>query len=51
MLIVGTILLTIALGGELRDLPWGAILLMVILGLLFARQAARRRSPEDMPPD
>ena len=40
-IIVLPIVATLALGGELRDLPWGAMVLVAILGAFVARRAAR----------
>ncbi len=50
-IIIVPVIVTIALGGDLRDLPLGAMAVAVLAGLFIARRAAGRRTVDDMPPD
>ena len=46
-LIAGGILVALALGTELTDLPWGAVILGVIMGIFFLVVQRRRRRELD----
>lgn len=46
-LVAGGILLALALGSDLADLPWGAIILAMILGSAFLVIQRRRRREID----
>ena len=42
-LVAGGILVALALGSDMSDLPWGAIILALILGVFFMVVQRRRR--------
>lgn len=50
-IIIVPVIITLALGGSLRDLPLGAMAVAVLAGLFIARRASGRRTVDDMPPD
>lgn len=47
-IIVLPIIVTLAVGGEVRDLPLGAMAVGAIAGAFIARRAAGRRSIDDL---
>lgn len=50
-IIVVPVIVTLAVGGEVRDLPLGAMAVAAVAGVFIARRAAGRRSIDELGDD